>query len=74
MVLPSFAALDGPAMSSGSGELTAAVDGALIWEAQVPFYGAPSATFVFGRNSVGSSVALPAIGCRLGDIRQGYGK
>jgi hypothetical protein len=74
LVLPSFAALDAKGTSSGIGKLEVEVDGVPVWEAQVPYYTAPSATFAFGRNSVGSSVALPALGCRLGDIRQGYGR
>jgi hypothetical protein len=74
LVLPSLAALDGRVPSSGSGKLEVEVDGVRIWDEQVPYYGAPSATFAFGRNSVGSSVALSALGPRLGDIRQGFGK
>jgi putative flippase GtrA len=72
VTLPSFAALDSPAISSGIGKLTVEVDGRLIWEQQVPFYGASSATFAFGKNTVGSSVALASIACRLGDIRQDF--
>jgi putative flippase GtrA len=70
VILPSFAALDDAAISSGTGMVIAEVDGAVVWEERVPFYGAKSETFAFGRNTVGSSMALPTISCRLGDIRQ----
>lgn len=72
LTLPSFSALDGPPNADGTGSLRAEVDGLVIWEEQVPYYGAKSATFAFGRNSVGSSIAGPAIECRLGDIRQDF--
>jgi putative flippase GtrA len=74
LTLPSFAALDDPSVSSGTGNLKAEVDGTAVWELPVPFYGAGSATFAFGKNAVGSSIALPSISCRLGDIRQDFGK
>jgi hypothetical protein len=74
LVLPSFAALDNPTITTGTGKLSAEVDGVLVWEQQVPYYGASSATFAFGKNTVGSSIAVPAIECRLGDIRQDFGK
>jgi putative flippase GtrA len=70
VILPSFAALDNPGISSGTGKLIAEVDGTVVWEELVPFYGAKSETFSFGSNTVGSSMAVPVISCRLGDIRQ----
>jgi putative flippase GtrA len=73
LTLPSFAALDDPSISSGTGRLRAEVDGVLIWKETVPFYGAGSATFAFGKNTVGSSIAVPVLDCRLGDIRQDFG-
>ena len=72
LTLPSFAALDKAGMDAGSGTLRAEVDGALVWEEEVPFYGAPSSTAVFGKNTVGSSMAKTALSCTLGDIRQEF--
>jgi putative flippase GtrA len=73
LFLPSFSALDKPGNPSGTGVIRAEVDGVAVWEEEVPFYRADSATFAYGRNTIGSSMALEAIGCRLGDIRQDYG-
>ncbi len=72
--LPSFAALDKPGITAASGGLKAEVDGVVVWEETVPFYGAKSTTFAFGKNTVGSSMALQSLGCRLGDIRQDFGE
>ncbi len=74
LVLPSFVGLDKLGLPSGTGALHVEVDGVAVWEGEVPFYGADSATFAFGKNTVGSSIALLAIGCRLGDIRQDFRK
>jgi len=73
VTLPAFADLDKPGIDVGKGILRAEVDGVLVWEAEVPFYGATSASFAFGKNTVGSSIAQPSLGCRLGDIRQDLG-
>jgi putative flippase GtrA len=73
ITLPSFEALDGPADSPGIGMLSIEADGRPLWDENVLFYRAPSSTFAFGKNTVGSSIALPALDCRLGDIRQGFG-
>jgi hypothetical protein len=73
LTLPSFGALDGPSDSPNTGKLSIEVDGRALWEDNVLFYGARSSTFSFGKNTVGSSIALPALECRLGDIRQVFG-
>lgn len=72
LTLPSFAALDNPGVTKGTGLLRVELDGTLIWEEPVLFYGAPSATLTYGRNTVGSSMTTPSLGCRLGDIRQDF--
>jgi putative flippase GtrA len=74
LTLPSFSALGSSATASGTGMLKAEVDGAVVWEERVPFYGAAAESFAFGKNTVGSSIALPSNECRLGDIRQVVGK
>jgi putative flippase GtrA len=73
LTLPALPALDRPGVDVGTGVLRAEVDGALVWQEEVPFFGAPSSSAVFGKNPVGSSMARQELSCTVGDIRQDAG-
>jgi hypothetical protein len=69
IAMPSLPLLGQPAAEQ-DGPLRVQVDGALVWAAQVPSYGAPAAEVAIGRNPAGFSSAFAELHAAVLDIAQ----
>jgi hypothetical protein len=67
---PSFAKLDGPPGTEGEGRLRVQVDGAPVWDLNVPFYGSTSGEVSVGRNTCGSSATGAELQSAVLNLRQ----
>jgi len=71
LAIPSLKALDSDAAKPGGiGRMTIDVDGARVWEADVPYHIAPASSVSIGRNSGESASTGPILSCVVLDLKQ----
>lgn len=68
--MPSFRTLDKPGFAGGESRLRAWVGGEAVWDAKVPYFGAPSESVSLGRNDSASASMGADLTPVVVDIRQ----